>query len=406
MYIERKIEGLVLKYMENKEFLVVVGARQVGKTTMMRHIFEKIDNSVWLSFEDLDLKDLFDSDIKSFLKIYWKYKYIFIDEFQYAQNWGRNLKYIYDSTDIKIILSWSSASQITVNSLKYMVWRAFVFTLYWFDFEEILSVKNKDLVWLYKDIQFDSVKENVNSIFNNIMNDILLYWSYPKVVITDDIDEKKLILKNIYNTYFLREIKELLWIVDDHNIRKLIKYLATQIWNLVNYSQIWNNLNLDYNKIKNYLSILEKTFISFNLHPYYINKQTELVKQPKIYFNDYWFRNICLNNFTIDGHLLENYVAWEIMKNMDSIEDYQNTIWMTKSGAEVDFVYETWWNVVPIEVKSNIKLWVVGKSFHSFVQKYNPSVWYIVNLNTIWEYKINNTTIKYIPFWMINRIFE
>src|SRR6056297_2310428 len=111
MYIKRDLEQKITKYMGRDEILAIVGTRQCGKTTMVDHIMENYAKVCSLTFEDIDKKLLFEEDINSFIELYVRdYDYLFIDEVQYVKNSGKQLKYIYDTEDIKIIITGSSST--------------------------------------------------------------------------------------------------------------------------------------------------------------------------------------------------------------------------------------------------------------------------------------------------------
>ncbi|MFH0836971.1 MAG: AAA family ATPase, partial [Candidatus Aenigmatarchaeota archaeon] len=150
MYINRTLERDILKYLGKKEIIAIIGPRQSGKTTLMKNIFGNLKNGVFLDFEDRETLELFNEDIKSFIDLYVKkYDYLFIDEFQYAKEGGKQLKYIYDNHRTKIIISGSSTTSLSIHSIKYLVGRIFVFHLYPFSFEEFLRYKNPELYDIY-----------------------------------------------------------------------------------------------------------------------------------------------------------------------------------------------------------------------------------------------------------------
>ena len=115
MYIKRILEEKIRRFLKRKEIIAIIGARQCGKTTLMRHIFDTLKNAKFITFEDRDILELFIQDIKSFIDLYVTgNSYLFIDEFQYAKQGGKQLKYIYDTCDAKIIISGSSAPDLSV----------------------------------------------------------------------------------------------------------------------------------------------------------------------------------------------------------------------------------------------------------------------------------------------------
>ena len=358
--------------MDKKEILAVVGPRQSGKTTLLKHIFKDLKRAVFLDFEDRQILELFDLDIKSFVDLYVKnYDYLFIDEFQYAKDGGKQLKYIYDAQKIKIVISGSSVSGLSIHSIKYLVGRVFVFTLHPFSFEEYLAHKEPEL---YENIYLK--RKLSRPIIDRILpyfNEFCVYGGYPRVIASDNSQDKEIVLKNIYNTYFLKEIKEILNLKDDHKLSKLINALALQIGNIINYNELSDLTGFHHKELLDHLNILEKTFISIRSQPFYTNKRTELVKAPKIFFVDNGFRNVVIKDFQPIANrqdkpfLYENFIASEIIKAGLDVR-----YWRTKSGAEVDFVVEKNGKALPIEVKSELKRPKITRSFASFIERYKP----------------------------------
>ncbi|MCK5282360.1 MAG: ATP-binding protein [Nanoarchaeota archaeon] len=397
MYINRFLENKLMKYLDKKEILAVIGPRQCGKTTLLKHIFEKLDDALFLDFEDRQMLELFNEDIDSFIDLYIKgYKYVFIDEFQYAKEGGRNLKYIYDKEKTKLIISCSSSSELSIHSIKYLVGRIFVFNLYPFSFDEILSFKNPSLFAIYRKKHSDQIIKEVNKYFREYVT----YGGYPRVIISENNEEKETVLRNIYNTYFLREIKQILNLKDDYKLSKLIHALALQIGNIINYNELSLLSGFNYQELLANLNILEKTYISFELRPFYSNKRTELVKSPKVFFFDNGFRNIVIKNFQKlndrqdKGALYENAIADEFIKN-----DVGLKYWRTKSKAEVDFVVEEKGEIVPIEVKSNLREMNVPRSLYSFIEKYKPLKAYMLTESLSGKKKINDTSLLFLPHY-------
>ncbi|MEA2037142.1 MAG: ATP-binding protein [Nanoarchaeota archaeon] len=399
MYINRFLENKLEKYLSKKEIIAVVGPRQSGKTTTLKHIFKNLKNALFLDFEDRETLELFNEDIKSFIDLYIKkYDYLFIDEFQYAEKGGKNLKYIYDNYKIKIVISGSSVSGLSVHSIKYLVGRIFVFNLYPFSFEEYLNHKEPKLYnGIY--VKRGLTKPLIEKIIP-YFNEFCLFGGYPRVVLTEDKEEKETVLRNIYNTYFLKEIKEILNLQDDHKLSKLINALALQIGNIINYNELSDITGFRYNDLLNHINILEKTFISLRSYPFYTNKRLEIVKAPKIFFLDSGFRNTVIKNFQSiknrpdKGSLYENFIASEVVKKGIDVK-----YWRTKSKAEVDFIIEKEGRAMPIEVKSGLKKPKITKSFSSFLDKYRPKSGLI--LSEILSGKKGQ--IKFRPIFSVNK---
>ncbi len=398
MYIERFLEREIVKYLKSREILAVVGPRQCGKTTLLKHIFKGLKKAVFLDFEDRETLELFEEDIKSFSELYAKPNdYLFIDEFQYAKEGGKKLKYIYDTYRTKLVVSGSSVSALSIQSLQYLIGRIFVFNLCPLSFEECLSYKAPRLHGVYEKRR---LAKPIIEMILPYFNEFCLFGGYPRVVLTSDKAEKETVLKNIYNTYFLKEIKEILNLPEDHKLSKLIMALALQIGNLINYNELSDITGFEYKEVTNHLNILEKTFITLKSMPFYTNKRTELVKTPKIFFLDNGFRNTIIKDFQPvknrqdKGALYENFVASELWKSEVGVK-----YWRSKSKAEVDFVVEGEGRAVPVEVKSDLKKPKLSKSFHSFIEKYKPKKGLVLSERLFKE----EGKIRFIPIFSIGR---
>ena len=388
MYVQRTLEGEIKKYISKKEIIAVIGCRQSGKTTLIKHMLNGMSNVNIISLEDVSALNLFKNDIVSFIELYIKgYKYIFIDEIQYAENSGKQLKYIFDTQNAKLLVSGSSSAEISIQSLKYLVGRVFVFELYPFSFGEFLLVKNPRLYKLYKTNRF---KLEIIKKLQSYIDEFLIFGGYPRVVLSDDNEEKITVLKNIYNTLLLREVKDLFGITDNEKLIKLIKALSLQIGNLINYKELCDISGFTFPMLKKNINILELLFICNRCYPFSKNPRTELVKNPKIYFIDYGLRNMIINNFSSErsdkSALYENLVYSESLKKGKTLK-----FWRTKSGAEVDFIDDG----VPIEITISPK---IGKSLHSFIIKYSPKKVFVVSEKEKESAIVNKAEINFTSF--------
>lgn len=351
-YINRKLEKKIVRYLRTPEIIAVVGPRQCGKTTLLKHIFEGLKKSVFLTFDDKKILNLFTRSTDEFLELYIKpHNYIFLDEFHYAKEGGRILKYIVDTTaQKKIFISGSSSADLTIQAIKYLVGRIFVFNLWPLDFDEFLSFKDPNLFALYakrkrslaqyaKAKLFPLFGDEILTELKNHYQEYVVFGGYPRVALTPDREEKLTVLKNIYNTYFLREVKDILGLADDYKLSQMIKALSLQTGSLVNYEEVRQVSGLSFPTMKKYLNFLEKTYISLFVKPYFKNKRTEIVKNPKVYFFDTGLRNFVVEDFrSIEdrpdaGALLENAVAMQIIK-----QDLSFNFWRSKQKSEIDFV--------------------------------------------------------------------
>lgn len=339
IYIKRKIDTKIQEYLKLPEILAIVGPRQSGKTTYLKHLFEHRKGR-YISFEDVDTLRLFNNDLKKFVEMYLSdADLLCIDEFQYAKNGGKNLKYIFDTyKDKKIIISGSSAIDITIHAIKFLVGRVIVVNFWPFDKDELKTVFPD-----YSDLE--------------IYNYYATFGGYPRVAISRDDEERKVVLKNIYNTYFLREVKDILGLVDDYKIQKMLIYLANGVGSTVNYSALANSCDLNERDVRKYLEFMSKTFVTYLVKPYYTNKLTEIVKQPKTYFFDAGFLNHILSFEVDSGKKLEQVLMMEFIKN-----DFEIKYWRDKKKHEMDFIiFKDNKIIQAIEAKSS------GKHTESFV---------------------------------------
>lgn len=415
MYIKRDIEDGVKKYIRKPEIIAVVGPRQSGKTTLLKQIFKSLKKAVYVDFEDRDILNLFNNDIKSFYSLKAKgADYLFIDEFQYASDGGRKLKYLFDTYKTKIIISGSSVLDLTHQAVKYLVGRIFIFYLYPFTFAEFLRYKNPALYGnVYLEIkektgQFLYTKKKIPPAVNEqVIKEIHKYYAeytvfggYPRVVLAGDKEERIIVLKNIYNTYLLREIRDILQLSTENELQKLVKALSFQIGSMAIYNELGRISSLDYKNLMRHLNILEKTFLIKMVTPYCKNKRTEIAKSPKIYFWDNGFRNMIIGSFQrlserVDrGMLNENFVAGQLLK-----QGFDIKYWRTKSGAEIDFVIEDREANIAVEVKSVLSSHKTGKAVYNFREKY--AVDKIIILSENLSFIDRERRINFLPIFFI-----
>lgn len=401
IYIKRIIETEILPFINRREVISLLGSRQSGKTTLLKHLQENLIKKnkkiAYITFENKQSLQLF-NDPEEFIAFYQDYDILIIDEFHYAKEGGQKLKFLYDTTDKKFLISGSSSLELTFQTGKYMVGRMVTFKLSPFSFEEFLLATNESLFNVY------SLNKPLSQIIKyHLMKNFetyLIYGGYPAVVLTKSKTEKEKILEGIIENYLLRDIKDLLTLITEDELILLTKLLATQIGNLINYNELSTLSRLPYKQLLKHLEILKKTYIVDLVRPYSTNKRTELVKNPKVYFFDLGFRNYLLGDFrSFDkrqdiGALVENYIFTKLSSNQKITT--RINFWRTKSGAEVDFIIEKQGNIIPIEVKYSSSP-VIGKSLYSFFNKYQPNKAYVITKDIEKEVKIGGVKVFFIP---------
>ncbi|MCD6227772.1 ATP-binding protein [Candidatus Micrarchaeota archaeon] len=375
-YVHREIKRIFEKLINHYNIIALVGARQSGKTTFLKREMKSF-NSSYILFDDPDARDIFNEDIKKFKDQYLKgFDVVILDEIQNCDNPGQKLKYLADTGE-RLWITSSSEIILSKEVFSYLVGRVAILKLYPFSIKEFLNSKKQRVI--------------NEKILERMVWEHITYGGYPKVVTTDDIEVKKVILKNIYDTMILKDIARVWSIEDLKPLEKLVRYLSINTGSVLSYQNVSNKINVSFQTVKKYLAALEKSYLIIRVNPFYTNKTNEIVKQSKIYFLDTGLRNIIAKQFDIElnGLLFENYVLSELIKLNKDVK-----FWRTKNHQEVDFVVEEGKKITAIEVKLQSKNNKLSRSLHSFIKKYHPNkvivVFYKGNKD---KKKINNTNV-------------
>jgi len=413
---KRKLEEKIRKYLKRREILAIRGARQVGKTTLLKMLAENLKGKkIFVNLDIPDNRKTLEENPADLVKRFKKRGklYLFFDEIQRVKDAGDKLKILYDEfPEVKIFVSGSSSLEIKTNVLPFLVGRLLLFELYTFDFEEFMLAKDKGLAKI--------LREKVNSVKGflqgrdepehpSFRNEFLNYWKeyaifggYPEVVKADSEEEKTFILKNIYNLYLEKDVISFFRIEESAKFDNFCKILAFGIASILNLNSISSDVKISYRKAEEFLEVLRHSYIVRLVKPFHRNLVTELKKSQKIYFLDLGMRNTVINNFlNFDyrddrGKLMENFVFRELLTNF---EEYKINYWRTAGKAEVDFVLSKDNFIVPMEVKlSGGKM---TRGFHSFLKTYKPERALVITLDDFEKRKIGDTMIYYIPIYCL-----
>lgn len=383
---ERLIVSQLISNLDCDEILLVTGPRQVGKTTALHQVesYVKSKHSVFfLNLEDPDYLSLLNQSPKKIFDIFpidtSKKTYLFIDEIQYLKNPSNFLKYLYDEYHgkLKIIASGSSAFYLDKKFTDSMSGRKKIFVLYSLSFREFLLFKN----------QGELVKKNFSkltlseiNIVQRFYNEYLIWGGYPKVILSENSQQKIEILRDLVYSYIKKDIYEAN-IKSDEQFIKLLKILSSQIGNLVNANELSRTLGLSKTAVDNYLTVLQKSFHIKLVRPFYKNIRKEIVRMPKVFFNDLGLRNFLKNDFrTIlerddAGQLIENGFYRQLLDRFDS---EQLKYWRTITGKEVDFIVDN--ERLAFEVKKDVKQIKTSK-YSLFKDEYADFDFKFVTLN-------------------------
>lgn len=398
--IQRDIYPKLQKLYKKPDILALVGSRRVGKTTLMQLLYgEETRKKEFLSFDNQEVLNLFQMNIKEFANLYVKpNSVLFIDEFQYAKEGGKHLKYLYDTYKTKLVISGSSTPELTIQSLSYLVGRVFTITIYPLTFKEFIRYKETK----YLPILQNPTKQTI-PLLQPYFEEYLQFGGYPQVILEKTTDEKIQRLKQIVNTYLLKEIRDILQYKDSILFERFLKVLALQEGGLLNKSKLSSLLDTHLHKVTEILNVLEQTFIITQLQPYHNSKIKELIKSPKLYFQDSGFRNVLLNNFNtihqrIDkGAIYEQFILQTLKQTEKPIKFYNY-----KNSSEVDFLLDT----LPIEVKSHLSAPKVERGFHSYLDKFNPKNAIVFNENVLETITIHTQKVEFKHFFSVFSFIE
>lgn len=324
---KRFIGELIQKKIGKGKAIILIGPRQVGKTTIINEVLKKIPH-LFLDCDDPLIRSMLTlPNTEQLRSIIGKHKTIFIDEAQRVEEIGITLKIITDQfKTVQLIVSGSSSFDLSgkLNEpLTGRKWEYEMFPITWEEFENHNG-------YLKSEQQLESR---------------LLYGFYPDVL--NSQGEEKEVLKNIVNSYLYKDILSYAGIKKPEVLEKLVQALALQIGSEVSYNELSQLVGIDKNTISKYIDILQKSYIVFKLGCYSKNSRDEIKTNKKIYFYDNGIRNMVIGNFigldlrTDKGALWENFLISERVKQ----NQYKNTFakpyfWRTIQQQEVDYVEE------------------------------------------------------------------
>jgi len=401
----RKIIPQIKKYLNDDEIIVLHGARQVGKTSIINYLIShtfkgKIspDNLVYFDLEDFNLTELLNSGVEKAVEHlkglgcdFNKKIYLFIDEIQYLENPSSFLKLLHDryKGKIKLITTGSSSFEIKKKFKNSLAGRTVNFEIFNLDFEEFLWFKEKK-------INLSEAKSDIlQSRLKDLYNEFALMGGYPAIVMEKSREKKEFKLKQIINTYIKKDIRDLADIRNINKFNDLLRLLAVQSGSLLNILELSNSLNLAQQTVEDYLFILENTYIIRRVYPFHRNVRSELTKMPKIFLEDTGIANILANKtfaHVLSGGLFENSVFANLRRNINMENIY---FWRTNKGQEVDFIIENK-KLMPIEVKLQYSDKII-KNLLNFAQKYRVQDLFCVTLCKKKDVKYKN--IKQLYPW-------
>ena len=353
--IPRNIEiQIVDRIKQTNKIIVVYGARQVGKTTLIKYLiksqFKKVleVNADQKRYQDI----LSSTDLVQLKRLVSGYNLLFIDEAQRIPNIGINLKIIHDNIpDLKIIATGSSSFELANKISEPLTGRTWTYTLF------PISI----LEWreLYNPFEIDEK-----------LPEFLMYGMYPEIFSYKNELDKMDYLKELINSFLYKDLLELSQIKNSGKIYDLLRLLAYQIGSPVSYNELGKKLGLSTDTVISYIDLLEKVFVIYRMPGFSKNLRKEVTKNKKIYFYDVGVRNALIEDFTPPdkrpdiGHLWENFIISERIKRNGYLRAHLNSFfWRTYTGAELDYVEQGAGKLVGVEIKWGNKIVKAPKSW-------------------------------------------
>ncbi|MEI7578963.1 MAG: ATP-binding protein [bacterium] len=347
-YLDRKLEKQIKKLFFDGKAIIVLGARQVGKTTLINKVLEKfsVKKIARINGDDPDdIEKIYKKGLEYYIYLFSDVDIIYIDEAQKIPEIGNTIKLLVDhyKKQKQIVVTGSSSINLLDNTSESLTGRKYSFYLFGLSIAELAAANNKKYV-------------------ESIIDQILLYGLYPEIVTSQSFQKKELLLDQITDSNLYQDILGYQNIKNPLVIRQLLKMLALQIGQEVSVTELASSLGIDKNTVGKFIDLLERAFIVFRLSSFTKKKRKEISKNKKIYFYDLGIRNALLNDFrdfenrSDYGNLWENFIILEMLKRNKYL-NVKNELffWRTFKGAEIDLVETTIDQTIGYEIKSNKK---------------------------------------------------
>jgi len=371
--INRSLEPIIRKNLFGGKVVILYGARQVGKTTLVKKILSEYpETGKYLNCELVSVQQglsTIEADrVKSFLG---DYKVVVLDEAQNVKDIGKILKVMVDTyPEIQIIATGSSSFDLADKVSEPLTGRNFTHLLYPISFCEVVK-------------QFDAFQGQAK------LESIMRFGLYPEVVSLPD-EQAKNRLDEISTNYLYRDVLQFDGVKKAEVISKLLMLLALQLGQEVSYTEIGKQLGINRLTVERYIDLLEKCFVIFPLRAFSRNKRKEISKSVKIYFYDLGIRNSLIQNYnTLEmrsdvGALWENFCITERKKLLEEKGNRANTyFWRTYTQKEIDYVEEADGKITGYEFKWSSKK--TARLPQEFIESYQAQI-NLINRDNFWKF--------------------
>lgn len=341
MMIKRKLQDIIEKKLFDGKAILLMGPRQVGKTTLLKELFGGREDVMWLNGDELDVQVLFEGVSATRLRaMFGRKKVIIIDEAQRIPDIGLRLKLVTDQIkDVQLIATGSSAFELATKTGESLTGRKWEYKMYPFSFGEMVD-------------EHGLLEEK------RMIPHRLIFGYYPEVVMR--LGEEREILRLLSDSYLYKDVLMSDQINKPDSLVKLLQALAFQVGSQVSYNELAQLCGLDSKTVEKYVVLLEQSYVIFRLNSFSRNLRNELKTSKKIYFYDNGIRNALIANFNqIEGRadrgaLWENFLISERKKFLEYNRLWENSwFWRTKEQKEIDWVEERDGKIIGYEFKWN-----------------------------------------------------
>lgn len=326
--IHRTLEDNIRQVIGTNKAIIIIGARQVGKSTLLNQLLGDNKETLWMNGDDIDIQALFrDMSSTRLRALIGNSKYVVVDEAQRIPDIGLRLKLITDQIPtVQVIATGSSSFELASRLNEPLTGRKREFKMYPLTFGEMA--------------RDTSLLDELRMIPHR-----LVYGYYPEVVCHPG--DEKVILRELSDSYLYKDILTLDKVNKPDQLTRLLKALALQIGSQVSYNEIGSLVGLDWKTVERYIDLLEKSHVIFRLGSFSRNLRNELKASRKIYFWDLGIRNAVIGNLAQienradTGELWENFVISERLKlNAYCGSFAQSWFWRTQQQKEIDYIEE------------------------------------------------------------------
>lgn len=378
--IHRQIEEQIRNALNSRKAIIIMGARQVGKSTLLQTLFGEEDKVLWLNGDDIDVQSLL-SDVTStrLRTIVADNNTVVIDEAQRIANIGLRLKLITDQmSGVQLVATGSSSFELANRLNEPLTGRKREFKMFPLTFSEMAA--------------HASPLEELRLIPHR-----MLYGYYPEVVTSPG--QERVVLKELSESYLYRDVMQLDAIRNPERLIRLLKAIALQIGSQVSYNELGNLIGIDSKTVERYIDVLEQSYIVFRLRSFARNQRNELKRNRKIYFWDLGIRNALIANFaqienrTDVGQLWENFVIAERLKQCAYKQSFtQSWFWRTRTGNEIDYLEETDGTLHAYELKWNTHKGN-AKCPKAFSEAYADATYQVITPNNVETLLLNISAV-------------